>query len=67
MGTYKRVFMVNLLSMGKRGQKLLTEEIELHIKSEEHQQLKYLYYDFHHIVKGKAAQIQETTLTKLTK
>ena len=49
---FKRVLMVNLLTMGKRGQKLLTETVEEHIKTSNNPNLKYLYYDFHHKVKG---------------
>ncbi len=44
--------MANLLSMAKRGEKLLTEQIESHVQKENNQNLKYLYYDFHHKVEG---------------
>lgn len=44
--------MVNLLTTGKRGERLLTETVEEHIKAFDSAHLKYLYYDFHLKVKG---------------
>ena len=49
---HKRVFMVNLLTMGKRGEKMLTKTVEEHIRAEESSLVKYFYCDFHHVVRG---------------
>ena len=44
--------MVNLLTMGKRGEKALTKAVEEHVKKDRNPDMKYLYYDFHHKVQG---------------
>lgn len=62
---YSRILCVNLMGRSKKNEQLITDTFEKHVQSNNLDNVKYEYFDFHHACKGQQFQKVNPLIDKL--